>query len=67
MKSQSPIHRVSQVIFTVLPAAGWNVTIEDDYPDLKNYLCSRDEVIAEAFTRLDMVVMTPELDAAAAG
>jgi hypothetical protein len=56
------ITKTSQKILEALPAAGWSVSIEDDYADLKDYFCSRVEGIAEAFTRMDLIVMAPELE-----
>lgn len=56
------ITRISQKILAALPAAGWKVAVEDDHADLKDYVCSRDDDVAEAFTRLDLIVMTPELE-----
>jgi len=57
------ITSISQKILAALSAAGWKSAVEDDYADLKEYACSRDDSVAEAFTRLNLVVMTPELEA----
>ena len=56
------ITKISNKILEALPAAGWSAAIEDDYADLKDYIYSRDDGIAEAFTRMELVVMTPELE-----
>jgi hypothetical protein len=56
------ITNTSQKILAALPVSGWTFFIEDDYADLKDYLCSRDDGIAEAFTRMDLVIMTPDLE-----
>jgi hypothetical protein len=56
------ITKVSQKILSALPAAGWEFVIEDDYADLKDYICSRVDGLADAFTRMNLVMMTPDLE-----
>lgn len=57
---------VSRRILDSLPKLGWKVFIEDDYADFKDYICSRQNALFEAFTSMNIVVMTPDLDPTAA-
>lgn len=56
------ITKISRKILAAIPAAGWSVVIEDDYADFKDYICTRETAILEAFTSMHVVVMTPDLD-----
>lgn len=55
---------LSEVLASVLQnldLTGWKPLIEDDYPDFKHVVCRKSPGFLEAFTRLDVLVMTPEL------
>ena len=56
------ITKISRKILAALSAAGWTVVIEDYYADFKDYICSRDDGIAGAFTKMNLVIMTPNLE-----
>jgi hypothetical protein len=49
-------------IQNALTTTGWQSVIEDDYPDLKLIVCENPLGPFDIFTRLDVIIMTPELN-----
>ena len=45
-----------------LTITGWQSAIEDDHPDLKQLVCQKSVGPHDVFTRLDVLIMTPELN-----
>ncbi len=55
---------VFRSVQNALMITGWQPVIEDDYPDLKQLVCENKSGPLEVFTRLDVLIMTPELNPA---
>jgi len=58
------IHSVTKNILDACAVLGWKIDIEDDGPDFKNYFCANAEGFCEAFTLMELVIMSPELNSA---
>lgn len=60
MKGKRPptIEGIGKALLKQLEEAGWEVGIEDDYSDFKEYYCKSDSGPLKAFTRLNLLLMT---------
>lgn len=58
------LSETSSIILKNLDSNGWKAVVEDDNPDFKQLVCRKSPGPIETITRLDVLVMTPELNPA---
>lgn len=51
---------ISQALSNGLTKLGWQTVVEDDYPDFEQLACQNPAGPLRIFTRLDVLIMTPE-------
>lgn len=56
-KKPSTIEEIGKALLEQLEEAGWEVGIEDDYSNFKEYYCKNDNGPLKAFTRLDLILL----------
>lgn len=59
--------QLANILATVqqnLTLAEWQSVVEGDHPDFKQLVCRKSPGLHDAFTRLDLLLMTPELNPA---
>lgn len=60
----NPLPHICSIILFNLDHNSWQSVIEDDYPDFKHLECRKSPGLIDAVTRLDVLIMTPELNPA---
>lgn len=63
-KKPSTLEEIGKALLGQLEEAGWEVEIEDDYSDFKEYYCKNDSGPLKAFTRLDLILLALNDDTA---
>jgi hypothetical protein len=61
-KRSLTVNDLGKAMMPALKKAGWEVFVEDDYEDFKNFFARREDGILEAFTRVDLVIMAVNYD-----